>query len=611
MQTCLKLVLLFSFCLIPLTNVRGMSSLYKSKDDEAYWKYLLHLNQKNKSKIDSEHFFLYKNSDWNYDREFEATINALKEENKVAGWFSYPIQCVFVERFRFLLDRGYIKNPPIVDCSMFNDWKNGLNADSLTLVFSSYYPNNPSSMFGHTLLRINQKNKKSDLLDYSVAFSAIPNASDIGIVFALKGLFGGYRGLIELTKYYSKVSEYNNFESRDLFEYDLKIAPEGIERFVNHLWEIYQTSYADYYFADENCSSFLAELLQVALYQDENIARPYRFYYLPADLIKRVDEVPNLVSKINYRPSLKKELESSYKKIDDKVLDSKIEQMESTEVKFDSYELDYLINFYEYKKNRNKMYLSEADRLKLHKFLVLRSKNIKVNPTSSFFRPDDPKSSHLPQTLKYFFSNGRLDSGLGIGYRAGFHDFYDNDQGLRKFSKFNFFSFDLAYFNKEKKLELSEATLVDISSFHPYTFYDPQFSWNAKVNFDRKNLASPIGLNIVFDGGVSKEFNHTSSIISFLIGLSGRRDHEYRFGPIAEAIYIQNIADQFKVFGQFSFDIDLEKQWNKSYQFHQEIGVSYNAKVNSVLSLKYKRESKIKSFKRDFDSLKLAHEIHF
>jgi hypothetical protein len=59
--------------------------------------------------------------------------------------------------------------------------------------------------------------------------------------------------------------------------------------------------------------------------------------------------------------------------------------------------------------------------------------------------------------------------------------------------------------------------------------------------------------------------------------------------------------------GQLSFLIDL----NKTYQFRQEVGLSYNAKVNSVLSLKYKRESKIKSFKRDFDSLKFSHEIHF
>jgi hypothetical protein len=243
----------------------------------------------------------------------------------------------------------------------------------------------------------------------------------------------------------------------------------------------------------------------------------------------------------------------------------------------------------------------------LHKLLVFRSRNSKATTMQTSIPFENPNLSHLPQSLKYFLSNGKYDSGFGVGYKAGFHDFHDNDQGLEKFSKFNFFSVDLAYLNKEKNIKLSEALLVDISSFHPYTFYDPQFSWNAKVNFDRKNLASPIGLNVVFDGGFSKEFNLTRSMLTVLIGVNGRRDHEYHLGPIAEGIYIQNISDKFKFMGQLSFLIDL----NKTYQFRQEVGLSYNAKVNSVLSLKYKRESKIKSFKRDFDSLKFSHEIHF
>lgn len=189
--------------------------------DNKYWLKLLHF-QDGASLADGEKFFLSPDGKKNPEAELLATIEAFKDPKKTVGWFNYHPQCVFKERYEFLKSQHLLDGVPAVACPMLDEWKAGLNADSITLIFSSSYPNNPSSLFGHTLLRLNQVGKKNDLLDYAVAFSAMPEKEDLGLIFAFKGFFGGYKGLFEVTKYYTKVNEYNNGESRDLIEYNLK-----------------------------------------------------------------------------------------------------------------------------------------------------------------------------------------------------------------------------------------------------------------------------------------------------------------------------------------------------------------------------------------------------
>ena len=63
--------------------------------------------------------------------------------------------------------------------------------------------------------------------------------------------------------YYRKVREYNDIESRDIWEYKLKLSEEEVSRVLLHLWEMQRAEF-DYYFLDENCSYQLLSLLDVA-----------------------------------------------------------------------------------------------------------------------------------------------------------------------------------------------------------------------------------------------------------------------------------------------------------------------------------------------------------
>ncbi|HEX9241652.1 MAG TPA: DUF4105 domain-containing protein, partial [Anaeromyxobacter sp.] len=169
------------------------------------------------------------------------------------------VQCRFPARLQFLaerlgIDRARLPSPA---CPKLERFREQTAARSVTLVFSSYYLNNPVSSFGHTFLRLNKAEearagKGHELLDMGVDYAAVPDTKN-PIAYAVKGLLGAFPGRFSRMAYYYKVRTYADAESRDLWEYDLAMTPDEVRLFVSHLWELGQT-YFDYWYLDENCS---------------------------------------------------------------------------------------------------------------------------------------------------------------------------------------------------------------------------------------------------------------------------------------------------------------------------------------------------------------------
>ena len=172
----------------------------------------------------------------------------------------------------------------------------------MTLIFADAYLDNPPSMYGHTFLRLNNKDHSGAerLLDYVVNYSA-DTETDNGIVFAAKGLFGGYPGRFSTTPFYIKVQEYTNLESRDLWEYHLSLTQDQIDRMIMHLWELGSTHF-DYFFLTENCSYQLLPLLEIA---DPSLHLTDVFWpwVIPVDTIAILREQPGLITETSFRPS--------------------------------------------------------------------------------------------------------------------------------------------------------------------------------------------------------------------------------------------------------------------------------------------------------------------
>lgn len=238
------------------------------------WLKLLHFKTNRlgqfQSEVDGAAFFLSSSGKEAPDLELEATLREFLRPASELRFQKEPdahALCRFPARRHWLAQAlGAPEDFGTgVQCPQLDWFEQTLQAKRATLVFASYYLESPASLFGHTFLRIDKDlntQKSIPLLSHAVSFGAEPDTEN-PLAYAWKGLFGGFPGRYAVLPYYVKIQEYNNFESRDLWEYQIQFSPEEIKRLVFHLWELRPTSF-DYYFFQANCSYQMLTLLEAA-----------------------------------------------------------------------------------------------------------------------------------------------------------------------------------------------------------------------------------------------------------------------------------------------------------------------------------------------------------
>jgi hypothetical protein len=259
------------------------------------------------SEPDGDDFFLSPHGRTSPIDELSATLTAFFSEMPGGGPDDHPI-CHFPARFNWLdsqlhFDRALLPAPA---CPTWRAFRATLDAATVRLVFSSYYLNTPASAFGHTFLRIDSNRSEGnegrrDLLDFGIDFSARVD-TDNAVIYAIKGLTGMFDGVFRKLPYYYKVREYTDVESRDLWEYELDLPQEAVDRVVDHLWELGYTSF-DYYYLTENCSYHVLGTIAAAVPRSHLMDR-LRFPVLPTDTVKALEEA-GLIARVEYRPSLR------------------------------------------------------------------------------------------------------------------------------------------------------------------------------------------------------------------------------------------------------------------------------------------------------------------
>jgi hypothetical protein len=235
------------------------------------WHVLLHYNANTlwpgvTSEVDNREFFLAPDGKWNPQAELEATLRAMFDPTPLPG-IALPAQCAFPARYGFLKEQLQADPARLPDaaCPRFEELYAALDPEAVTLVFASYFFNNPASMFGHTFLVLEKRGRgpREQMLNYTLNFGAqVPEDFNF-IGYAVKGMFGGYDGIYHLLPYYAKIKEYNDIDKRDLWEYRFRFRPEQMRRLVQHAWEMNWARF-DYFFLDENCSYHLLTLLEAA-----------------------------------------------------------------------------------------------------------------------------------------------------------------------------------------------------------------------------------------------------------------------------------------------------------------------------------------------------------
>jgi hypothetical protein len=441
-----------------------------------------------RSYVSDKKFFLAPDGNEHPDRELAATVQALYAP---ASLGEQHAQCVYPARTRWLKAQLNLSDLPTPACAEYKQWFKDVSPHSAVMIFPAAYLNSPSSMFGHTLLRIDQADVQADktsLLSYAINFGAYIEGSDNSILYAWKGLMGGYPGLFALVPYQEKLSEYRSLENRDLWEYRLNLTQEETARMVEHVWELKQIQF-DYFFFDENCSYRLLELLQVAR-PSLRLTEQFPLTAIPTDTVKAVKEA-GLVESIEYRPSRERELLSRAEPLSDEeqqwVLKVSADQQVLQDPTFKALSRDRqaLIIDAAYRLERYRANGQERDPQRAQRsFELLRAINKNPAPELEIPQPGLPEDGHESRTWQAGLGT-RGDRAFGeYGLRMAYHDLNDNAESFPLGAQIEILQMKLRQY-EGNHWQFQQLDLATIRSLTPRNELLQPLSWQVTGGLER------------------------------------------------------------------------------------------------------------------------------
>ncbi|WP_282412574.1 DUF4105 domain-containing protein [Pseudomonas sp. PS01299] len=441
-----------------------------------------------RSYVSDRKFFLAPDGNEHPDHELAATVQALYAP---ASLGEQHAQCIYPARTRWLKSQLNLSDLPAPDCAEFKKWFKDVSPHSAVMIFPAAYLNSPSSMFGHTLLRIDQADVQSDktsLLSYAINFGAYIEGSDNSILYAWKGLMGGYPGLFALVPYQEKLSEYRSLENRDLWEYRLNLTQAETARMVEHVWELKQIQF-DYFFFDENCSYRLLELLQVAR-PSLRLTEQFPLTAIPTDTVKAVKEA-GLVESIEYRPSRERELLSRAEPLNKEeqqwVLKVSADQRVLQEPTFKALPRDRqaLIIDAAYRLERYRANGQERDAQRAQRsFELLRAINKNPAPELQIPQPGLPEDGHESRTWQAGIGT-RGDRAFGeYGLRMAYHDLNDNAESFPLGAQIEILQMKLRQY-EGNQWQFQQLDLATIRSLTPRNELLQPLSWQVTGGLER------------------------------------------------------------------------------------------------------------------------------
>jgi hypothetical protein len=503
------------------------------------WRILLHYQAEGNgyvSEVDDPKFFNAPNGKTNPSAELAATLRA---------FFIAPTQqCKFIARYEWLKQQLAFKASrlPSQPCPRFKEWLNELNPYGLSLIFPAAYLNNPSSMFGHTLLRIDQakQNEQSRLLAHAINYAANTKEEN-GVTFAIKGIFGDYPGLFSIMPYYHKVKEYSNLENRNVWEYQLNFTPAEIQRLLKHVWEL-DKIYFEYYFFDENCAYHLLSLLEVAR-PSLDLRNKFSAWAIPAETVRAIVAIPGLLKKATFRPANLTKLRHNLDLLSSaeqdwvqKLATGKINAKDSQFTALDTTtRIKILETAYDYLHYKHKKTDKTRSR-RLRALLVARSQ---LPSTTSFSPPPvPPRPEHGHRSFRITAGWGRYgeQSYHSLQLRPAYHDLLDSDAGYKQGAQINFLNLNLQHPIGSSDLKLESLKIIDIASLSSRDRFFKPLSWKISSGWQRRQLDdNKRSLVYNTNGGVGFSYKPIAKALAYgfleaNLDIGGTLRHDYAFG---------------------------------------------------------------------------------
>ncbi len=461
-------------------------------DQDITWQRLMYANEKGQSEVNYSGYFLASERKPDLKQELHANIQALFQ-------FAEPnqsVRCRFPARSHWLMQQLHIQEQqlPIVTCPELDDWIGQIKPYKATLIYATDFMGNPSSMFGHTLLRLDPKDQKQlNLVSYAVNYAATVTSGE-GWSFAWNGLTGQYPGEYSLMPYYRKVKEYGDLESRDLWEYELSLSPDETRFLVEHIWEMKHVSFP-YYFVSDNCAYRLLGLIDLVR-PTLNLKQQFKVASIPVETIKAIEQ-QGLVKDTVYRPALETQLLSQVRQ-HGKTLAKVAHQVAFAEIK----DMPTILEQYP-GRDRAKILEMAYDDLylqfighkvepsfaqpRLRQLLSLRSQIDLEKQRQEPVRPKvDPTQAHDARHFSANMGEVQGEKFIELGHRQAYHDLIDLQGGFRTGTQLLFWEGSMQY--REDELKLNHFDFLSVNSYNPITPFKTPLSWGFNLGWQQEAL---------------------------------------------------------------------------------------------------------------------------
>ncbi len=487
---------------------------------EAGWLNLLHYQKNGKdylSFVENEEFFLSENGRENPKNEFLSAVRIFNQRDNQE-------KCMFPARFLYLQRKGFV-NGALDDCQDYQKFLADVLPKAVTLLFTNAYMSNPSSLFGHTLFRIDTKRKGTQLLAHGANFGA-DTGDETGVLYALKGLWGGYYGTFGIKPYYDVINLYNNIENRDIWEYELNLSDDELELFTAHMWEMQRVKIR-YYFLSRNCSYVLLLMLD-AVRPELQISQKFEGYTVPLATLKAVNEVPGLVKNANYRPSRQSKLKYRAEQMNSRQYDTFIDIIHDNKIDLSSLNeeeqadvLETAYQYVQYKYVDGDLELADY-RKKSLKLLMARSKIANQRQYFDELKAgENPVEAHKAKQVGAILGYRNGEGFQEIGFKPVYTSLLDDSYGLLKGAEINLLDGKIRHYDSRNKWEISEFNLLSIKSlagadamFAPLS-YDIKFGY--RELFDAKT-GDDSGA-VVLETGVGQSYALTKNTLLYAMSV--------------------------------------------------------------------------------------------
>ena len=477
----------------------ALAQLYRNKELSRQWHKLLHAypasSAKPSSRIDSPSFFLSSRGKEDPTAELEVTYERLFGR-EIAAPEQLRLRCSFPLRYEWLREALSVNQPPIEQlCPELLSVLGDSLPQGISLVYPQYYLGNPASMFGHTFLlfRASRIRGEPSVGDRSLTFGA-DSKGERGLVFALKGLFGGYRGKFYYAPYYERLKQYGDIDKRDIWEYELSLNSSQIRRLMLHLKEL-ELAEIDYYFLDENCTTHLLTLLDVAS-PDLALTERAPLAVVPVEALKEIAAQAGLVKAVHFRPSKLSQLAVAGNTLSREALE--LLENDPTTLLRDKQRLNLLPQQEQAMVlDSALLLLSEKESLETpqvrDELLLERSKLILSGSNAAKTKiqgGDQPELGHGISRFSAGVTVDRSQSSLEFGLRPLYHAIEDRTAGYLDASELSLFYPIVNYNIDANQFALKSLQLVSLASLSPGTRLTRRWSWSINLGLEREKFSS-------------------------------------------------------------------------------------------------------------------------